>query len=191
MEQDKVFDFSKTNVSDDFDLTGFNSQVVSHYSYGYDSVKGIRSQLEQEDQKFHDQSANREKINDYSFFALHSALMARIYSDKPKITWKSNGLGVQALVAKNLNDALTTDLDTPVMARINYQVNYDAFKSGVGTLVRTGWDAHNLCPTYEVADPMLIIPDPDGDYIQDTYKFIGFEATKFAEEFPKEWQNTE
>jgi len=37
---------------------------------------------------------------------------------------------------------------------------------------------------------MLVIPDPDGDYMQDTYKFIGFESMKFAEEFPKDWQNT-
>lgn len=150
----------------------------------------MRTQLEDEDKKFHDQSANREKINDYSFFALHSALMARIYSDKPKITFKSNGVGIQSLIVKNLNNAFKTDIDTPEMARANYQINYDAFKSGVGTLVRVGWDAHNLRPIYEVADPMLIIPDPDGDYIQDTYKFIGFEATKFENEFPSNWQNT-
>jgi hypothetical protein len=184
------FDFSKTNVGDGFDLNGFQTQVQDHYNYGKGSVTSIRSQLEEEDAKFHDQSANREKINDYSFFALHSALMARIYSDKPKVTFKNQGIGVASLVAQNLNNAFQTDVDTPEMARINYQVNYDSFKSGVGTLVRVGWDSHNLRPIYEVANPLLIIPDPDGDYIQDVYKFIGFESEKFANEMPKEWQNT-
>jgi hypothetical protein len=56
--------------------------------------------------------------------------------------------------------------------------------------VRTGWDAYNHRPTYEVVDPMLIVPDPDGDYIQDKYKFIGFESVKFEDEFPDDWQNT-
>jgi 20S proteasome alpha/beta subunit len=58
-------------------------------------------------------------------------------------------------------------------------------------MVRTGWDGYNKKPTYETVDPMLIIPDPDGDYIQDTYKFIGFESTKFKEELPEDWQNTD
>lgn len=38
---------------------------------------------------------------------------------------------------------------------------------------------------------MLIVTDPDGDYIQDKYKFIGFESTKFEDEFPEDWQNTD
>lgn len=183
------FDFSKTNVSDKFDLEGFQIQVQNHYNYGKSAVQSLRTQLEEEDIKFHDQSANREKINDYSFFALHSALMARIYSDKPKVTFKNQAVGIPSLIAQNLNNAFQTDIDTPEMARINYQVNYDAFKSGVGTLVRVGWDSHNLRAVYEVANPLLIIPDPDWDYIQDIYKFIGFESEKFANEFPKEWQN--
>ena len=58
-------------------------------------------------------------------------------------------------------------------------------------MVRTGWDAYNHKPTYEVVDPLLVIPDPDGDYVQDTYKFIGFESTKFADEFPEDYQNTD
>lgn len=116
--------------------------------------------------------------------------MARTYSDKAKITWENIGTGIASLVAKNLNAAWKTDMDTPEMARVQYQLEYDKYKSGVGTLIRTGWDAYNLKPTYEVVDPMLIINDPDGDYVQDKYKFIGFESKKFLEELPENWQNT-
>lgn len=38
---------------------------------------------------------------------------------------------------------------------------------------------------------MLIVPDPDGDYIKDSYKFIGFEMEKFREELPSHFKNTE
>ena len=126
---DKEFDFSKTNVSPDFDLSGFQGQIAGEYSRGYHSVTSIRSQLEEEDPQFQDQSANRDKINDYSFFALHSAFMARTYLDKAKITWKNIGIGTGSLVAKNLNSAFQTDMDTPEMARIYYQIEYDKYKS--------------------------------------------------------------
>lgn len=116
--------------------------------------------------------------------------MARTFSDKPKTTWKNNGIGIANLIAKNLNNAYRNDMDTNEMAQMYYQVEYDKYKSGAGTIVRTGWDSYNLKPTYEVVDPLLIIPDPDGDYIKDVYKFIGFESFKFENEFPDEWQNT-
>jgi len=190
-ELETGFDFEKVALPSDFELTEFTTQVQNHYSRGYESIKTLRTQLQEEDQKFHDQSANREKINDYSFFSLHSALMARTYSDKPKTTWNNAGIGIATLIAKNLNHAYKNDMDTPEMARMQYQVEYDKYKSGVGIMVRTGWDGYNKKPTYETVDPMLVIPDPDGDYIQDTYKFIGFESTKFKNEFPKYWQNTE
>ena len=188
---EKSFDFKKVGLPEDFDLIWFATQTQDQYSRGFEASKSLRNQFEEEDQKFHDQSANREKINDYSFFALHSAFMARTYSDRPKISWQNIGTGIASLVTKNLNNAWNIDMNTPEMARIQYQIEYDKYKYGAGTLVRTGWDGYNKKPIYEVADPMLIINDPDGDYVMDTYKFIGFESQKFPEEFPTHWQNTE
>ena len=55
--------------------------------------------------------------------------MARTYSDKAKITWENIGTGIASLVAKNLNAAWKTDMDTPEMARVQYQLEYDKYKS--------------------------------------------------------------
>lgn len=55
----------------------------------------IRQMLRDEDALFHDQSANRNQLVDYSFFSTHSALMARTYVDKPSVKWDNIGTGVQ------------------------------------------------------------------------------------------------
>lgn len=189
--QNVEFDLKKAGLPKDFDLEGFWEQTRRQYSRWLQHINPIRNQIQEEDQKFHDQSSNRDRINDYSFFSLHSALMARTYSEKSKITWQNKSVGVSQLIAKNLNNAFKTDIDTPEIAMMVYNVEYDKYKSGAGTLVRTGWDSYNSKPTYEVINPLLIIPDPDGDYILDNYKFIGFESLKFDEEFPENWQNTD
>jgi hypothetical protein len=133
----------------------------------------MRQEFKDEDRDFHDQRANRDRLNDYSFYSVHSAMMARTYYDKPETKFENIGAGIGNLVANNLNSAYTTDMDTPEYSRIEYQKAYDAYKVGAGTVLRDGWDAFNNKPTFTVIDPMMIIPDPDGDYVTDTYSFLG------------------
>jgi hypothetical protein len=76
-------------------------------------------------------------------------------------------------------------------ARIEYQKDYDKYKSGVGIVVRDGWDGYNKRNTYTSVDPMLVIPDPDGDYVANKYKFIGFEMERFEEQIPENYKNVD
>lgn len=55
----------------------------------------MRETLRDEDADFHDQSATRDRLVDYSFFSTHSALMARTYIDKPSVKWDNIGQGIQ------------------------------------------------------------------------------------------------
>ncbi len=167
-----------------FDLDWFTNQNKKQFSRGYAAYQNMRQEFSDEDKRFHDQRANRDRLNDYSFYSTHSAMMARIYMDKPQTTFENIWPGIVNLVANNLNDAYRTDMDTPEMARIEYQKSYDSFKVGAGTVLRDWWDAFNNRPTYTVIDPMMIIPDPDGDYVTDDFSFWGAEVEKFKEELP-------
>lgn len=151
----------------------------------------MREALRDEDEQFHDQSAIRDRLVDYSFFSTHSALMARTYVDKPSVKWDNIGVGIQGLVAKSLNRAWKTDMENVEWARIEYQKDYDKYKSGVGIVLRSGWDGFNKRNTYVNIDPMLVIPDPDGDYIKNEYSFIGFEMERFEEQIPDSYKNVD
>lgn len=172
-----------------FDLDEFSSHIQNQYWLGFNSTTSLRQQFLDEDGQFNDQSEVRDRLVDYSFFSTHSALMARTYIDKPSITWENIWPWIDWLIAKNLNRAWKTDMETPEWARIIYQKEYDKYKYGAGTVLRMGWDGHNKKNTYTVIDPMLLIPDPDGDYIKGSMKFIGFEMEKFREELPSDFQN--
>lgn len=100
----------------------------------------LRQQFLEEDAQFHDQSQTRDRLVDYSFFSVHSALMARTYIDKPRVKWENIGSGIDGLVAKNLNNAWKTDMENVEWARIEYQKDYDKYKYGAGTVLRSGWD---------------------------------------------------
>lgn len=117
--------------------------------------------------------------------------MARTYVDKPSVKWDNIGTGIQGLVAKSLNRAWKTDMENVDWAQIEYQKDYDKYKSGVGIVLRTGWDGYNKKNLYTNIDPMLVIPDPDGDYIKNEYKFIGFEMERFAEQIPDSYKNVD
>lgn len=82
-------------------------------------------------------------------------------------------------------------MDNVDWARIEYQKDYDKYKSGVGIVLRSGWDGYNKKNTYTSIDPMLVVPDPDGDYVANTYKFIGFEMERFEEEIPEDYKNVD
>lgn len=170
-----------------FDLEWFSNQIKQEYSRGYQTTMNLRQEFLQEDTQFHDQRANRDRLNDYSFFSVHSAMMARTYYDKPQTTFENIGAGIVNLVANNLNYAYKTDMETPEWAKIEYQRSYDTYKYGAGTVLRDGWDAFNNRPTWTVIDPMMIIPDPDGDYVSDTYSFWWAEVERFKEEMPENY----
>lgn len=46
------------------------------------------------------------------------------------------------------------------------------------------------CPTFEVIKPTIVVPDPDGDYVNKKYNFIGFETQKRKTDLP-EYYNTD
>jgi len=184
--KEAVFDIPKS-----FDLVKFSSHIQSQYWLWFNSTTSLRQQFLDEDGQFNDQSEVRDRLVDYSFFSTHSALMARTYIDKPSITWENIWPWIDWLIAKNLNRCWKTDMETPEWARIEYQKDYDKYKYGAGTVLKMGWDGYNKRNTYTVIDPMLLIPDPDGDYIKGSMKFIGFELEKFEEELPSSFQNVD
>lgn len=170
-----------------FKLDDFTAQIQREYDRGFQATMNLRQEFLQEDSQFHDQRANRDRLNDYSFFSVHSAMMARTYYDKPETTFENIWAWVASLVANNLNYAYKTDMDTPEWAKVEYQRSYDTYKYGAGTVLRDGWDAYRNCPTWTVIDPMMIIPDPDGDYVADNYSFWGAEVERFKEEMPDDY----
>lgn len=159
-------------------------KTADERSRGRLSIEGIRNQFIDEDRKFQDQSMTRDRIVDYSFFVVHSAFMARTFLDDATVEFMYNDVWPQKDVVKNLNLTYKTDFKNEEWYRIRYQKDYDKYKYGVGIVARIGWDGYEKKNCWQVVDPRLVVPDPNGNYITDEYEFIGFETEKRKFELP-------
>ena len=163
-------------------------QLQEEHDIGYSFAEPIWKDFDEETKLFNYQKKNKDEVWDSTLFNVHSAMMAREYVDKP--TSKFDGsYGVQNVI-KNLNTALEADFADTYMENCIYDWKHDKFLRGLGIMVRNGWDATHLRPTYEVIDPRQVILDPDGDYRQGKYGFFGFYKDEYKKTLDKQGVDT-
>lgn len=157
-------------------------QLKNEYDIGYAFAEPIREEFEKETKLFNYQKKNNKKLWDSTLFNVHSAMMAREYIDRPtsKFDWTFS----QRQIVNNLNAALEVDFNDSYMENIIYDWKHDKFLRGLGILVRNGWDASNLRPTFDLIDPRLAILDPNWNYRNWDYWFFGFNKLEY-------WKNLE
>ncbi len=123
----------------------------------------------------------KNKVWDTTMYNVHSALLARMYVNAPQINFDVHEVAHEETV-NNLNMAFKEDFETQDMEILKYQYLWDAFLYWVGIIAKTGWDGRLKKNTFQVVDPRNWIPDPDGDYANNDYSFIGFQKKVFKQE---------
>jgi len=161
------------------------NQVRDEHTRGLNSVTAIRNDFIEEDLIFFDQRKEKESIGDTTFFNVVWAYMARTYTERPISTFEAKEFNqMQKYFVENLNAVKDTDLESEDFENARFQMKFDTYRYGAGIMALTGWDWVAKRPIFEVVKPQCVIPDPDGNYQDKIYNFIGFETQKRKSQLP-------
>jgi hypothetical protein len=149
------------------------AQVRREFERGDLLVKPKQEDFRKDLKRYYNEKKNSDKVGDTTIYNVHSALLARTYVNSPTISFDTFNSGFDDIVA-NLNTAFRSDFESQDMEVCKYQQLWDALFYGVGIIAKTGWDGLQKRPTFQVVDPRMAIPDPDGDYSNNDYSYIGF-----------------
>lgn len=164
------------------------AQVREEHTRWLNSVLKIREDFVEEEKIFLDQRDNNESIGDNTFFNVVWAYMARTYTERPITSFEAKEYNqMQKTFVDKLNAVKDTDLESEEYETLRFQMKFDTYRYGAGILAMTGWDGNVKRPTFEVVKPSTVVPDPDGDYINKEYQFIGFETQKRKTDLPEDW----
>lgn len=161
------------------------SQVRDEHTRWLNSVIAIRNDFIEEDLIFFDQRKEKESIWDTTFFNVVWAYMARTYTEKPISIFEPKEFNqMQKYFVDNLNAVKDTDLESEDFENMRFQMKFDTYRYGAGIVALTWWDWVAKRPIFEVVKPQCVIPDPDWDYVNKIYNFIGFETQKRKDQLP-------
>lgn len=161
------------------------NQVRDEHTRWLNSVIAIRNDFIEEDLIFFDQRKEKESIGDTTFFNVVWAYMARTYTERPISTFEAKEFNqMQKYFVENLNAVKDTDLESEDFENARFQMKFDTYRYGAGIMALTGWDWVAKRPIFEVVKPQCVIPDPDGNYQDKIYNFIGFETQKRKSQLP-------
>lgn len=164
------------------------SQVRDEKTRWYNSVVQIRQDFIDEDKIFFDQRQDKESIGDSTFFNVVWAYMARTYTEKPITSFEAKQYNqMQKVFVDKLNAVKDADLDSEEYEAARFQMKFDTYRYGAGILSMTWWDGVAKKPILEVVRPQSVIPDPDWDYTNKEYNFIGFETQKRKTQLPDDY----
>ena len=102
-------------------------QVQDCFDRGHTLSELIRKDFEEEDRIYQNQKKNKTKIGYNTYFAVHNALMAREYVDRPTTKFEA-GSPAQLNQVKNLNAALEADFATAEFENLRFQVLDDKYR---------------------------------------------------------------
>jgi len=148
-------------------------QVQDEFNRWHTYVRKIRKDFAEEDKLFRNEKKKKDKLWDFTYYSVYSALMARSYVNAPECKfettiWNKN-------VVDKLNKVIEQDFNETDMETLKYFRDSNKFKRWVGIIAKTGWDWYNKRWTFANIDPRLWIPDPDADYVNEKYAFVWFQ----------------
>lgn len=177
------------NMIDWLNTDDILNQVRDEYSRGKLLVDPIRKVFKTDLRRYYNEKKKKEKVWDTTIYNVHSALLARMYVNAPQINFDSFDISNQDIV-NNLNNAFKEDYECQEMEIQKYQQIWDALFYWVGIVAKTGWDWYSKKNKFQVIDPRTFIPDPNWDYANNDYSFIGFEKKVFKSELEGMWVDT-
>lgn len=160
-------------------------QVQHQKEISREFVRNKRREFEVDERLLFNQKTNPELIGDTTLFNVHTALMARSFSDKINITFRW-GTGEEQKT-KTIQKMYNEDFDTPEMKMIKYQKDYDKYLYGVGIVARIGWDWIYKKNKFQVVDPKTWYPDLNWDYITGNYSYSGFDKLAYKRDLENMW----
>ena len=178
--------FSTLWVDEDIVL----SQVKHEREAGDKYVSERRDEIEADLVLLRNQVKQKGKIGDTTLFNNHTALLARSFHNKVPIKFKGDKNGIDREI-KMLNSVHKEDLGTPYMKALKYYEFWDKFATWVSITAKVGWNGVYKRNIYEVINPLLAVPDPNGDFFTGNYGFIGFPSIKTKAQLELEWYDTE
>lgn len=143
-------------------------------------VRAKRKEFEQDEKLFNNQKSNPELIWDTTLFNVHTALMARSFSDKINVNFKWWTWEEQK--SRMLQKIYNEDFDIPQMKMVKYMKDHDKYLFGVWIVARTWWDWVYKRNKFQVVDPKTWYPDLNWDYITGNYSYTGFDKLSYMDD---------
>ena len=153
------------------------SQVKIERENWDDYVSERRDEIEADLVLLRNQVKQKGKIGDTTLFNNHTALLARSFHNKVPVRFKWDKNGIDREI-KMLNSVYQEDMSTPYMKALKYYEFFDKYATWVSITGKVGWDWVYKRNKYEVINPLLAVPDPNGDYFTGNYGYIGFPSIK-------------
>lgn len=168
------------------------NQVKDEYERGYNLVNPIRDVFRKDLKRYYNEKKkkNSDKVGDTTVYNVHSALLARMYVNNPKISFDTFEVAHQDTI-NNLNMAFKEDYEAQDMEVHKYQQLWDALFYWVWIIAKTWWDWMQKKNRWQVVDPRTFIPDPDWDYSNWDYSYVWFSKKCYLQDLETYWIDTD
>lgn len=182
-----ISDFYKTLWTTEEDVL---EQVKRERSIGDSYMQWERLEIEADLVLLRNQKKQKDKIWDTTLFNVHTALLSRSYQAKTPVKFKGDRNGIEKQI-RMLNSVYKEDNDSPYMKALRYYQLWDIYATGIAITAKVWWDWVYKRNLFQVINPLLAVPDPNGDYFTGNYRYIGFSIIKTEEQLELEWYDTE
>lgn len=166
------------------------SQVRDEFDRWDQYVRQKREVFRKDLKRYYNEKKNKDKVWDTTMYNIHSSLLARLYVNAPQIFFATDEIWHREIV-DNLNMTFKEDYESQDMEVLKYQVQWDMLFYWVGITAKTGWDWLEKKNTFQVVDPRTVIPDPDWDYSNGEYNYIGFLKKVYLTDLEAQWYDIE
>lgn len=104
-----------------------------------DFVTTKRTQFIDDMRLYNNEKSRSDLIGDTTFFNVHSALVARSFSDKNNVVFSATKLGADD-EAERLNSVFNEDYESDDYSQMKYWKEWDRYFYGVAIRTRKGWN---------------------------------------------------
>lgn len=148
-------------------------QIDDEFNRGHQYVRKIRKEFTAEDKLFRNEKKKKDKLGDFTYYSVYTALMARSYVNAPEAKFEETVWNKETV--SKLNHVVEQDFKETDMETLKYFRDSNKFKRWVWIIAKKWWDWVNKRGTFTNIDPRMWIPDPDADYINGKYAFTWFQ----------------
>lgn len=160
--------------------------VKNERSIWDDYMNAERLEIEADLVLLRNQKKQKNKIWDTTLFNVHTALIARSFQAKTPIKFKWDKNWIEKEI-KMLNTVFKEDNESTYMKALRYYQLFDIYACGVSITAKVGWNWVYKRNMFNVINPLLAVPDPNGDYFTWNYRFIWFSSIKTKEQLEADW----
>ncbi len=163
--------------------------IVSHcrgeYTLWYNYVVTRRIKFRERRRLYNEQLKDYEKISMNDIYSVMQTALALYYTDELTVNFVPRSIWYDE-TAENLQNLAKFDFDEMWLDTLNYQVQRDRLFYWVWIRQLMWRDKLRKVPTWDVKDPLTMIPDPRGHTDITKFRFIWFESQMTKEQMTPE-----